>query len=613
MCGFSGFYDGNASFLKKERHFQTILQNMTDILHHRGPDGNGSFLDDHCGMSHTRLSIIDPEKGAQPFSLSHYTLVYNGELYNAAALRNMLLHCDCTFRTTCDTEVILQGLICFGTDFIRQLDGIFSFAFYDAKENKLILARDSFGVKPLFYALKDDTLVFSSEIKGLFAFPGITPAVGKEGLQELFGLGPARNPGHGIFDGVHEILPGTFQSFTGYDCSVTSYWKLTSHEHEDDYDTTIKKTRHLLLDAIERQMVSDVPICTFLSGGVDSSLVSAVCAKELQKKQEILTTFSFDFTDNDKYFQSNSFQPSQDRPYAEMMVNELGSNHHYLICDTNVQADLLETSVLSHDLPCMADVDSSLLYFCSEVANTHKVVLTGECADEIFGGYPWFHREEFFVDGQFPWTPDLTPRLNILSPELKELLHLPDYVQNSCLKACREINVLPGETAMEQKRRQISYLNIRYFMQTLLNRMDRTSMHSSLEARVPFCDRTLVEYVFNVPWEMKAKNGVVKNLLREAARGLLPDEILFRKKSPYPKTYHPAYETILKERLRERLSDTSSPLLPLLDTSYVTGFLDAPKDYGSPWYGQLMAGPQMLAYLLQIDFWLRHYQISLKL
>jgi len=613
MCGFSGFFDTNASFLSKKAYFQTILRDMTKTLHHRGPDGNGSFLDDHCGMSHTRLSIIDPKKGAQPFLQAHYTLVYNGELYNTDFLRNMLIHCGCSFRTTCDTEVILQGLICFGTDFIRQLDGIFSFAFYDAKENKLVLSRDSFGVKPLFYALADDTLVFSSEIKGLFSFPGITPAVGKEGLQELFGLGPAHNPGHGIFQGVYEVLPGTFQVFTGSVCRVGTYWKLTSHEHEDDYETTIIKTRHLLLDAIERQMVSDVPICTFLSGGVDSSLVSAVCAAKLGRRQETLTTFSFDFTDNDKYFQSNRFQPSQHRPYVERMVSALGSEHHFLICDTNVQAELLESSVLAHDLPCMADVDSSLLYFCSQVAKTHKVVLTGECADEIFGGYPWFHGESFFVDGQFPWTPDLTPRLNVLSPELSNVLNLPDYVRASCRRACQEIDVLSSETETEQKRRRISYLNIRYFMQTLLNRMDRTSMYSSLEARVPFCDRSLTEYVFNVPWAMKARGGVVKNLLREASRGLLPDEILFRPKSPYPKTYHPAYEALLKERLRERITDPSSPLRPLLNAEYVSCFIDAVKDYGKPWYGQLMAGPQMLAYLLQIDFWLKHYRIRLEL
>ena len=612
MCGFSGFYDCNASFLGNEQYFKSILNDMTVVLAHRGPDGNGIFLDDHCGLSHTRLSIIDPERGSQPFSLSHYTLVYNGELYNTESLRQNLRDHDCHFRTTSDTEVILQGLIMYGSNFLPRMDGIFSLAFYDSQKNTLLLARDSFGVKPLFYTTCNGTFLFSSEIKGLFSYPGVKAILKKEGLQELFGLGPARNQGCGIFHGIHELKPGTFMLADPERTTQKTYWKLQSHEHEDNYETTVAKTRQLLLDAITRQMVSDVPVCTFLSGGVDSSVVSAVCAKIYQEKGKQLTTFSFDFTDNDLYFKANSFQPTQDRPFVDKMVSFIDSDHRYLECDNRIQAELLYDSVKAHDLPCMADVDSSLLYFCSEVSKTHKVVLTGECADEIFGGYPWFHRPEFFVEGQFPWTPDLTPRLNILNDELKDSLNLPDYVRASCLSACSEINLLPGENATEKQRRKISYLNIRYFMQTLLNRMDRTSMHSSLEARVPFCDRSLVEYVFNIPWEMKAKDGVVKNLLREAARGLLPDEILFRQKSPYPKTYHPSYEAILKKELKERLLDSSSPLLPLIDQSYVLEFLDAKKDYGKPWYGQLMAGPQMLAYLLQIDFWLRHYKVSIQ-
>jgi asparagine synthase (glutamine-hydrolysing) len=612
MCGFSGFYDGNASFLSNEDYFKSILNDMTSVLLHRGPDGNGIVLSAHCGFSHTRLSIIDPLRASQPFCYNQYTLVYNGELYNTAALRNDLKLLNCQFRTTSDTEVILYGLIHFGPDFLKQLDGIFSLAFYDEYKNTLILARDCFGVKPLFYTLCNGTLIFSSEIKGLLSYPDVKAVVKKEGLQELFGLGPARNQGNAIFDNIREVLPGTFLQFTPKDCRSVTYWKLQSHEHTDDYETTVQKTRELLVNAIQKQMVSDVPICTFLSGGVDSSVVSAVCADTYRQINEVLTTFSFDFTDNDIYFKANKFQPSQDRPYVDKMVAYINSDHHYLECDNSIQAKLLYDSVIAHDLPCMADVDSSLLYFCSEVAKTHKVVLTGECADEIFGGYPWFHRAEFFVEGQFPWTPDLTPRLDILQKELRQELDLNNYVKESCLSASLEIDVLPQENETEKLRRKISYLNIRYFMQTLLNRMDRTSMNSSLEARVPLCDRSLVEYVFNVPWEMKAKNGVVKNLLREAARGLLPDDILFRPKSPYPKTYHPSYEAILKAQMRECLLDCSSPLLNLVDKDYLMKFVDAEKDYGKPWYGQLMAGPQMLAYLLQIDFWLRHYKISLQ-
>ena len=359
-------------------------------------------------------------------------------------------------------------------------------------------------------------------------------------------------------------------------------------------------------------MISDVPICTFLSGGVDSSVVSAVCAAALKEKGERLTTFSFDFTENDKYFKANSFQPSQDRPYVDKMVDFLGSDHHYLDCSNTTQADLLTRSVDAHDLPCMAGIDSSLQYFCEKVSHTHKVVLTGECADEVFGGYPWFHRQEMLSSGTFPWTPSLEPRKVLLSPSLVEELRMEDYVAEVYHRSISEINVLPGENETETNRRRVGYLNIRFFMQTLLNRMDRTSMYSGLEARVPFADRTLVDYVFNIPWEMKAKDGLVKNILRQASKGLLPDEILFRRKSPYPKTYNPYYETLLAGRLRETLAD-HSPLCELLNMKTLNQFLDNPKDYGKPWYGQLMAGPQMIAYLLQIDYFLKKYKVRIEL
>ncbi len=389
-----------------------------------------------------------------------------------------------------------------------------------------------------------------------------------------------------------------------------TYFQLASRPHEDSYEDTIEKTRFLVTDAIKRQMVSDVPVCTFLSGGVDSSLVSAVCAKELKAQGQRLATYSFDFTENDKYFQANSFQPSLDRPYVDKMAGFLHSDHRYLECGSQTQADLLYESVDAHDLPCMADVDSSLLYFCGEVSKNHKVVLTGECADEVFGGYPWFHKESFLTCHTFPWTPDLSPRTQLLNPQLLEVLDMEQYVQNAYETAISEIQLLPEDNETEASRRRISYLNIRFFMQTLLNRMDRTSMHSGLEARVPFADRALVTYVFNIPWEMKAKDGIVKNVLRQAARTLLPDEILFRKKSPYPKTYHPAYEKLLAQRLTDVLAQPDCPLVPLVDKKALMQFLERPKDYGKPWYGQLMAGPQMTAYLLQTEYFLRKYHVE---
>ena len=188
---------------------------------------------------------------------------------------------------------------------------------------------------------------------------------------------------------------------------------------------------------------------------------------------------------------------------------------------------------------------------------------------------------------------------------------MEEYVKNRYEASLAQVPALPGESPAEARRREISYLNLRWFMQTLLDRMDRASMHSGLKARVPFADYRIIEYLWNVPWEMKARDGIVKNLLRQAGRGQLPDEVLFRKKSPYPKTYDTAYEALLSARVREILEDSSSPVLPFIDKKKVLTFLASPSDYGKPWYGQLMAAPQMMAYLIQIDFWLRQYRPKL--
>lgn len=615
MCGIAGFYNPHRDYLEEEARHRDILKNMAGVLRHRGPDESGVLLTRRAGLSHARLSIIDLTGGRQPMEKEAgghtFSIAYNGELYNTDELRKELVSMGHSFHTTSDTEVILTGCMEYGPDFVKRLNGIFAFAFYDAARERLTLVRDRAGVKPLFFTRHDGGIVFASEIKAIFTCPGIRPKLDRRGLNEIFSIGPARTPGCGVFAGMEEVLPGHFLICSPEGISSHCYWKLESHPHEDSYETTVEKTAFLVQDSIRRQMVSDVPICTFLSGGVDSSLVSAVCAAELKKQNRQLTTFSFDFTDNAKYFKANAFQPSQDRPFVDQMVTFLGSDHHYLECDNTTQADRLCDSVLAHDLPAMGDIDSSMLHFCSLVKEHNKVALTGECADEIFGGYPWFHKEECFRAHTFPWTMDLNARKILLKDDVLDDLAMDDYVRERYEQSVAETPRLAEDSALEARRREIAYLNLRWFMQTLLNRMDRASMYSGLEARVPFADHRIIEYVWNVPWDMKTKGGVVKSLLRQSARGLLPDEILFRRKSPYPKTYDTNYEKLLIGRVREVMQDPASPVMQFLDRKKLETFLKSPSDYGKPWYGQLMAGPQMMAYVLQINYWLKAYDISL--
>lgn len=622
MCGISGFYNHNASYTSNRPEWTSVLNNMTAAIKHRGPDDDGIYLSDKCGFAHTRLAIIDIAGGKQPMSDtasyedSNFTIVYNGEIYNTAGLRNSLISRGHTFRTTSDTEVLLRSFIEYGPDFIKRVNGIFAIAIYDRPHDTLYVFRDQMGVKPLYYSVTDNsvnrgTFVFASEMKALFEYPDIHPVINRESFCEVFGIGPAKSPGKGVFAGIHEVLPGEYLCINKYGIHHVTYWRLESKPHYDSYEETIEKVTWLVTDAVTRQMVSDVPICTFLSGGLDSSLVSSICGRVLEKKGIQLDTYSFDFTDNSKFFTANSFQPSEDRPYVDEMVRYIGSNHRYLECSPAKQAELLLDSVLSRDLPTMADVDSSLLYFCHEVSKENKVVLTGECADEVFGGYPWFHREDLMAMGEgndtFCWSPDLAPRKELLNKDFLKWLDLDSYVKSRYNISTREINILPGDNEVETSRRRIAYLNLRWFMQTLLDRMDRTSMASGLEARVPFCDVPLVEYVFNIPWSMKAKDGVVKNLLREAAKGFLPDAVLNRRKSPYPKTYNPEYERLLANTLTGIIEDASSPIHYCIDKDVVKKFINNTKDYGKPWYGQLMAGPQMMAYLIQVNHWLITY------
>lgn len=615
MCGIAGFANFTREYLSDSANWRNVLKGMNSAQKYRGPDEDGVFLTGHCGLGHVRLSIIDLKSGQQPMTKSRdgrdCSIVFNGEIYNMKELKDELRQLGAAFQTNSDTEVILAGYQQFGTDIASRLNGIFAFAIWDEGLQKLFLFRDRSGIKPLFYTMREHGIVFSSEIKGLFAYPGMRARLDREGLCEIFGLGPAKTYGNGVFQGVSEVLPGHFMVFDREGAADTCYWQLKSRPHTEDFADTVEHTAWLVEDAVKKQMLSDVPICTFLSGGVDSSLVTAICSSALRSQGKQLDTYSFDFTGNDVNFKANAFQPTQDRPYVEQMVEFAGTRHHFLECNYAELYDDLFEAVEARDLPCMADVESSMLYFCRKVARNHKVTLTGECADEIFGGYLWFHKKECFEADIFPWSMDMSMRSMLLKDEVVEELSLEEYAKAAYRRTVLETPVLEGEDPTERRRREISYLNLKWFMQTLLDRMDRTSMRSGLEARVPFADHRIIEYVWNVPWEMKCQDGIVKGLLRAAGEKYLPYDVLYRKKSPYPKTYDPAYEKLLRDHMTELIHDGNSPICTLLDAKKVQEFMESPADYGRPFYGQLMAGPQLLAYMLQVDYWLKHYRIEL--
>ena len=615
MCGIAGFYQLKHNVFKDYSYklLTGKLKNMRDSIKHRGPNDDEIFMEGFCGLAHTRLSIRDIKGGAQPMTRKYNgkraTIAYNGEIYNTDQLKNKLATYDIDLRTTSDTEIILYCYLVFGPKIFKELNGIFAFAIYE--NNKLTIVRDHVGVKPLFYYFDGSQFVFSSEIKGIFAY-GITPRLNKSSWCEIIGLGPAHTPGNGVFENIHEVLSGHYLTINlTPDKKIIledyCYWKLRSKIHKDDYNATVMHTNFLIEDSIKNQMVSDIPICTFLSGGLDSSLVSSIVSKHLGKKS--LATYSFDFVDNNINFKANSFQTTRDRPYVDIMKDYLHSKHHYLECNNKNQIECLFKAVDARDMPCMADVESSMLYFCNLVSRECKVTLTGECADEIFGGYPWFHRKEMLEQNSFPWSYDLSARTFLFKDDFINELNIDEYVATAYQNSVNECEFLEEENETETLRRKVTWLNIKWFMMTLLNRMDRCGMYSGLEARVPFADYRILEYVFNVPWEYKCYKNQPKSLLVECGKKYLPNEILYRKKTPYPKTYDPNYEKLLGQMVMEEF-DSNSALRDIIDKEKLSSFIKSPKDYGKPWYGQLMAGPQMLAYVLQIGYWLRKYSMQ---
>lgn len=615
MCAIAGTVNFKINYLNYKSYNRLIVEDMAESMSRRGPDSRGEWVGEHVAFSHVRLAVIDQEGGKQPMLRSsdgyEFVITYNGELYNAPELKKELSGYGYDFTTSSDTEILLYAYIHYGEKCAEKLNGIYAFCIWDSMRNRVFACRDTFGVKPFFYTVIGDTFLFSSEIKGLLRHPSFNAAIDKTGLCELFAISPARTPGVGVFKDVSELRPGHYMLIDRSGIKTVCYRRLESFEHTDSFEDTVATVRRLVTDSIKRQLVSDVPIGTLLSGGLDSSIISAVAALEMKKRGERLSTYSFDYKDNEKYFKASAFQPDADAPWVKRMSEEFDTDHTNLICDNETLIDLLVEAMRAKDLPGMADVDASLLYFCRKIKQKHTVILSGECSDEIFGGYPWFRSREAFDMRGFPWAYDMTLRKSILKTAVADSLNLDEYSLMRYENSIAEVPVFDGDTAEEKRRREISYLNITWFMTNLLDRKDRMSMASGLEVRVPFCDHRLVEYVWNIPWEMKNRNNVSKSILREAVRGILPEDVLFRKKSPYPKTHNPKYEQLAKNMLLEIISNPNAPILAFADKSALENLCAGTSDYGKPFFGQLMAKPQFIGYLIQLNAWFDEYKVKI--
>lgn len=608
MCGITGWIN----FTKSIKNSEEIVKGMTETLNKRGPDDGNVWCSTHALLGHRRLAVIDLIGGKQPMTKIHqnasYVIVYNGELYNTDEIRQQLLKRGYTFSTSSDTEVLLASFIEWKEQCVDYLNGIYAFAVWDEQQETLYAFRDRLGVKPFFYSLSEGSFLFGSEIKAILAHPSITPQIDCQGLAALLSIGPSRVPGNGVYKGIEELEPGHALKFSKEGLKKWRYWNVKSQKHEQSFEETVEHVRFLVTDAIKRQLVSDVPLCTFLSGGLDSSIITAIAANTYNEEGRTLHTYSIDYEGNEQFFEKNDFQTSMDSYWINKMTETFHTKHFDIILSQNDLVDKLEEAMVIRDLPGMVDIDSSLLLACRVIKEDFTVALSGECADEIFGGYPWFHKDY----NQFPWIRSIDEREGFLRKEWQSKLQLKEFMKHAFEETVKDSPTLEEENPKEAKQRQLFYLNMRYFMQTLLERKDRMSMGGSLEVRVPFADHRIVEYVWNIPWEMKNVGNMEKGLLRKAVEGLLPEEVLYRKKNPYPKTYHPAYTEGVKDLLNSLLQKKESILHELFEKEQLEQLvLSGGASFKIPWFGQLMAGPQLLAYLIQIDRWFENYNIQL--
>ncbi|MBR3149964.1 MAG: asparagine synthase (glutamine-hydrolyzing) [Eubacterium sp.] len=604
MCGIAGILSDSID-LRSEKE---CIFKISRSLRMRGPDAKGEYVTRDAALIHRRLAVIDVENGSQPMRFGKYVIVYNGELYNTAEVRRELEAHGYEFETDCDTEVVLKAFHMWRERSAEKFNGIFAYGIYNEESKELFLCRDRIGVKPLYYASVGTTFAFSSRIESLLYVKGVSPICTREGLNEIFMLGPAKTIGKTVFSQIRELPPASYMYYHHGKTEIKKYWHLEAAEFGDSAAQAEEHTHYLVTDAIRRQLVSDVPLCTFLSGGLDSSIISKVASDACGDRGEVLSTYSVDYVDNDKYFEASRFQPNRDSDYINLISDYINSKHKNVVLGNAAVAEALIEATQARSCPGFTDVDSSLLLFCREVKKDFTVCLSGECADEIFGGYPWYHRTEILFEDTFPWSRSTDVRRSILKDGF-----LPEgeaYARNAYYETLKNVSTLDSDSTLEKRMREMFVLNMNWFMQTLLVRKDVMSMESSLEVRVPFCDWRIVEYAYNMPWSIKAYDGREKGILRKAFENELPDIITWREKSPYPKTFNPVYLNEVCKMLDIALDDKSSPIWDMVDADKIRTLMREPETMREPWYGQLMRTPQVLAYVFQIYVWARKYNVE---
>jgi asparagine synthase (glutamine-hydrolysing) len=565
MCGITGWVDFSRDLTRES----AMIDAMTATMACRGPDASGAWSDQHAALGHRRLAVIDLPGGAQPMKVStrhgDVVMVYSGEAYNFRELRDELIEKGEKFATCSDTEVVLRGYLQWGEALADRLNGMYAFAIWDSRKRTLVMIRDRMGIKPFYFYRTPVGVLFGSEPKAIFANPLVKRIVDVDGLREV--LVPIKTPKHAVWKGMQEVEPGTIVTVDDRGIRERAYWRLESKPHADDRGATVARVRELLDDIVRRQLVADVPQCVLLSGGLDSSIITALSARELS---DPVRTFAVDLVGHAANFKPGQVSPTHDMPYVHDLAEHVGSDHTDIVLDHSQLADpdVRRTVIRARDLPTgNGDRDASLYLLFKAIRQQSTVALSGESADEIFGGYRHFHHPAVQQTDAFPWIAigETEASSQILTPALSSAVDLDTYLQERYTEAVREVGSLDGEEDFTHRMRVMSYLHLTRFVRILLDRKDRMSMAVGLEVRVPYCDHRLVEYVYNTPWSLKAYDGREKSLLRGAARDVLPESVAQRVKSPYPSTSDPQYVAAVQAQAKDLLGTGDDVLFGLID------------------------------------------------
>lgn len=613
MCGICGWIDFDRDLGAPDARRE--LADMTATMARRGPDGQGTWIDGPAALGHRRLAIIDIDGGGQPMTLQEdgrpaLVLVYTGETYNYRELRQRLAALGHRFDTSSDTEVVLHAHREWGQrdprTAVSELNGMFAYALWDTAKRELLLIRDRLGVKPLYYYPTEHGVLFGSEPKAILANGLAERTMDADGLRRTL-CSVVADPYNTVLRGMREVRPGHIVRVTRDGIQQMTYWRLTDRGHTDDVPTTVRRVRELLEDTIQRQLIADVPLCTLLSGGLDSSALTALAARF---SDERIRSFALDFVGYTDNFTPDPTRATPDGPYVQEVARFVGTDHTDItlsadeLMDPNVRAATLH----ARDLPLtLGNLDSSLYLLFRAIRQHSMVALSGEAADEVFGGYPEFHDLAHVRADTFPWLANWAPVVDTgrqcIDPGLFQKLDFPGYLDEQYRRALAEVPALTGPASAdphERRMREVCYLFLTRHLPMLLDRQDRVSMALGLEVRVPYCDHRLVEYVFGTPWGHKAFDGREKSLLRAATADLLPKSVVQRVKSAYPAIHDPTYDRMLRTRFTALLNDRNAAVAPLLFVEGSRALLDETDNV------------RVVERILTLQHFLTDYNVTLK-